>query len=191
MTVGVLVPLKAFASAKLRLAPALSAVQRAALAQSMADRVVAAAGALPVWVVCEDDGVAAWASGRGASVVKAAPRGLDHAVQHGVAAMAADGYGRVVVAHGDLPLATDLSWVAHFAGVTLVPDRKGQGTNVACVPVDAGFRFSYGPDSCAAHAAEAERVGLPVRVVADEQLGWDVDVPDDLVACPPRLLAAG
>jgi 2-phospho-L-lactate guanylyltransferase len=191
VTVGVLVPLKPFASAKLRLAPALSPARRVALVQSMAERVVAAAGALPVSVVCEDDGVASWASQVGASVVRVQPHGLDHAVRHGVAALAGDGHSRVVVAHGDLPLATDLCWVADFPGVTLVPDRRGRGTNVACVPARAGFVFRYGTDSCAAHTAEATRLGLPLRVVADEQLGWDVDVPEDLAACPAELLAAG
>jgi 2-phospho-L-lactate guanylyltransferase (CobY/MobA/RfbA family) len=64
--------------------------------------------------------------------------------------------------------------------VTLVPDRHGDGTNVACVPTEAGFRFSYGAGSCARHELEALRLRLPVRVVPDVRLGWDVDRPADL-----------
>jgi 2-phospho-L-lactate guanylyltransferase len=86
----------------------------------------------------------------------------------------------VIVAHADLPLATDLAWLAYFSGVTLVPDRREDGTNVACVPARAGFQFSYGPGSFARHQAEARARGLALRIVREPLLAWDVDVPADL-----------
>ena len=180
MTVAVLVPIKAFADAKVRLAPALPAPERAELARAMAATVIAAAHDLPVSVVCDDDGVAAWAAAHGAGVILCPGRGLNNAVADGVAALAAAGAARVVVAHADLPLASDLRPVADFDGVTLVPDRHGDGSNVVCVPTAAGFTFRYGPRSFARHRAEAERLGLPCRVLDDPRLAWDVDVPDDL-----------
>jgi 2-phospho-L-lactate guanylyltransferase len=142
--------------------------------------VLAAARPLPVSVVCDDEAVAAWAASLGASVIWAPGLGLNGAVAAGVAALASDGADRVVVAHADLPLATDITWVADFDGVTLVPDRRDDGTNVLCVPTAAGFSFAYGPGSFARHEAEAARLALPVRVVRDPNLGWDVDVPSDL-----------
>ncbi len=180
MAAAVLVPIKTFTASKLRLAPVLGRDERAELVRSMAERVLAAAGALPVSVVCEDPDVAAWSSERGASVIRVPPRGLDHAVEEGVRTLAAEGYGTVLVCHADLPLAEDLTWVADFDGVTLVPDRRGDGTNVACVPAFAGFRFAYGPGSCARHAGEGQRLGLPLRMLHEPQLAWDVDVPADL-----------
>jgi 2-phospho-L-lactate guanylyltransferase len=48
------------------------------------------------------------------------------------------------------------------------------------VPTGARFGFAYGPGSAARHRAEAERLGLALRVTEDEQLGWDVDTPEDL-----------
>lgn len=146
----------------------------------MADHVLAAARPLPTAVVCDDATVAAWAAARGASVVWAPGRGLDGAVAEGVRALAGTGARRVVVAHADLPLATDLAWVAGFDGVTLVPDRRDDGTNVVCVPASAAFAFSYGPGSFARHAAAAHRLGLPLRVVRERRLGSDLDVPADL-----------
>ena len=177
---AVVVPLKAFSGAKGRLAAALTPDQRVALVRSMAERVVLAARPLPVAVACEDDEVAAWARSRGASVVLTPGRGLDGAVEDGVRFFAAQGFSEVVVAHADLPLAEGLGRLAGFAGVSLVPDRRGDGTNVACVPATAGFRFAYGPGSCARHAGEAERLGLPLRMLHEPQLAWDVDVPADL-----------
>ena len=176
-----LVPVKSFRQAKVRLAPALSERERAELARTMATRVLAAAHALPVAVVCDDDDVAEWATTNGAEVVWRPGLGLNGAVTDGVDhLMRAHGAIEVVVAHGDLPLADDLTRVTGFAGVTLVPDRHDDGTNVLCVPTGAGFTFAYGPGSFVRHREEADRLRLPYRVLRDPRLGWDVDVPADL-----------
>lgn len=183
---AVLVPVKAFAAAKARLAGDLDGATRAELARAMAARVLGAAGPLRVFVVCDDDEVRAWAQREGAAVVWTPGLGLNGAVEAGVAELAGRGFAEAVVAHADLPLADRLDRLAGFPGVTLVPDRHRDGTNVACVPTGAGFRFSYGPGSFAAHRAEAARVGGTTRIVADEALAWDVDVPADL-ALPAHL----
>ena len=185
MAAAVLVPVKSFREAKLRLAPALDDAARSALARDLATKVLSAAAPLPVWVVCDDDEVAGWATAHGATVLLRPGRGLNGAVSDGVATLADAGFDQVVVAHGDLPLATSLAWVADFDGVTLVPDRHDDGTNVACVPSGSGFVFAYGAGSFARHAVEAERLGLAVRIVRDVPLGWDVDVPDDLTVLQP------
>jgi 2-phospho-L-lactate/phosphoenolpyruvate guanylyltransferase len=177
---AVVVPVKAFTAAKVRLAAALDPIERAALARRMAEVVLAAAPPLPAIVVCDDDDVRAWAEAAGARVVWCPGRGLNGAVADGVAALCADGVSMAVVAHADLPMATRLGWVADFPGVTVVPDRRLDGTNVLAMPTDAGFRFSYGAGSFARHRAEARACGLPARIVRDDRLAWDVDLPVDL-----------
>lgn len=187
--VAVLLPVKSFADAKLRLAPALDPSARRDLARAMATHVVACAGTLPVAVVCDDTEVAAWARDLGALVVWEPERGLNRAVEAGVARLASEGARRVIVAHADLAFAGELAWVGGFvAGVTLVPDHRDDGTNVICVPAPSGFTFSYGPGSFARHGAEAHRLGLPLRVVREPLLGHDVDLPSDLV--PSDLVVA-
>ncbi|MDP7598640.1 MAG: 2-phospho-L-lactate guanylyltransferase [Acidimicrobiales bacterium] len=178
--VAVLIPVKAFDGAKARLAPVLDPTGRADLARSMAETVIAAASPLPVTVVCDCNEVDEWARSMGADVVRVTEPGLTAAVEAGVDVLAHAGFGTVVVAHGDLPLATDLNHCVDFVGVTLVPDRHHDGTPVAVVPTGVGFRFAYGPGSFAAHVAEAERLGLSWRSLPDPQLGWDVDEPADL-----------
>ena len=179
-TTAVLIPVKAFHHAKLRLAPALDPAARAELARAMATHVVRAAGALPVAVVCDDDAVAEWATALDVQVIWCPARGLNGAVTDGVADLAGQGMTSAIVAHADLPHALDLSWLADRPGVTLVPDRRGDGTNVLVVPTAAGFRFSYGAGSFGRHRAEADRLGLAVRVEHEPRLAWDVDVPADL-----------
>ena len=179
---AVLVPVKDFARAKVRLAGVLDDATRATLARAMAERVVAAAAPLTVWCVCDDDAVAEWAASVGARVEWTPGLGLNGAVQAATERRADEGVARVVVAHGDLPFAAGLADLA-VAGdheALLVPDRRGRGSNVVSVPTGAGFRFAYGEGSLERHLAEAARCGLSVRVVRAEHLGWDVDEPDDL-----------
>jgi 2-phospho-L-lactate guanylyltransferase len=170
MSAAVLVPIKAFADAKVRLSSALSGPDRDALARRLAARVLAAAAPLPLYVACDDGDVAAFATVHGAEVLWTPGLGLNGAV-----------VGRVVVAHADLPRVRGLAELAEGTeDVVLAPDRKDDGTNVLALPAVVGFRFSYGPGSFARHRAEADRLGLTARVVRDDRFAWDVDLPADL-----------
>ena len=182
--IAVLIPIKAFHDAKRRLATSLTSPQRAELAQQMAAVVIAAAHPLPVFVVCDDLAVTEFSIAHGAEVIWCPSRGLNGAVTDGVLYLADAGFDQVIVAHADLPHAQDLAWVADFEGVTIVPDRHQEGTNVMCVPTNAGFNFAYGPGSFLLHSAEAERCQLPLRVAPHGDLGHDVDSPSDLVGVP-------
>ena len=177
---AVLVPVKAFAEAKQRLGTALSDDARQALVRRMAERVVAAAAPLPVAVVCDDKEVADWARLRGALVVWEPGRGLNGAVEAGVAHLATMGVEWVTVAHGDLPRAVGLGTLPAFDGITLVPDRWDNGTNVVHLSAGCGFRFSYGPGSFDRHCRESARIGQPLRVLRSPALALDVDWPTDL-----------
>jgi 2-phospho-L-lactate guanylyltransferase len=175
----VLIPVKAFHQAKRRLGTALSDQEREQLVRTMATHVVSACAPLPVAVVCDDEVVAAWAEERGASVVWAPGHGLNGAVRTGVDRLAQSGAHWVTVAHGDLPRAKGVGTLPPFDGVTLVPDRRDDGTNVLRLPARADFRFAYGPGSFRAHRAEATRLGLAVRILRSPDLAYDVDWPAD------------
>lgn len=181
-------PLKSFARAKARLATVLTAAQRVGLAQHTAQTVIAAAGSLPVHVVCDDREVADWAEAAGAGVIWSPGTGLDGAVRNGVAALGELGASQVIVAHGDLPCARTFDGVCLAGTITLVPDLAGDGTNVASVPVDCDFSFSYGRRSFDRHQLLALRSGLPLAVRRDPLLALDIDTPDDL--CHPLVQEA-
>ncbi|MEM9033439.1 MAG: 2-phospho-L-lactate guanylyltransferase [Actinomycetota bacterium] len=186
---ALVVPIKAFADAKGRLAERFAPQERQALAVAMADRVLAAAGSLEVFVVADDPEVVRWATAGGARVVDPGEPGLSRAVSVGVAAARRAGHDRVVVSHGDLPLADDLDRIDRHADVVLVTDRHGDGTNVVALRTDVGFRFAYGAGSRHRHVAEAHRLDQSVRVVTRSGLCWDVDVPDDIAGPVADLLA--
>ncbi|MDH3296365.1 MAG: hypothetical protein OER95_18750 [Acidimicrobiia bacterium] len=192
----VLVPVKSFDLAKGRLARFLDVDRRRVLARTLAANVIKASGDLPTYVVCDNAEVAAWALSRGTGVLWAAVPGLNQSLTRAVSAAVNDGYRRAVISHADLPLATNLTWLADTgpggriegADVVVVPDRHGTGTNVLSIPIGGreSFRLQYGVGSCRLHQDEAGRLGWSVEVVADEQLGWDLDTPEDLEALELR-----
>ena len=184
-TTAVIVPIRSFVGALSRLTGILGETRCRDLMRLMASRVVAAADGLPVHVATDDAEVAAWASGLGAAVVPAGRPGLTIAVSAAVDQLASAGVERVVVAHADLARARTLR-PAVGPGLTIVPDRQRDGSNVLCVPAAAGFRFSYGPGSFERHVAEAHRLGLGVTVVEDDSLAADIDHPEDLLALPTK-----
>lgn len=176
----VLVPVKSFADAKARLAGVLSATQREQLARFTAERVLRAAEDLTAYVVCDDHDVADWARTLGAEVLWRPGVGLDAAVNGGIDELRALGVELVIVAHGDLACARSLGGVARHGTITLVPDVVGDGTNVAAVPTDSAFRFTYGPGSFQRHLRHALALGTPVSVCHDPLLAIDIDTPSDL-----------
>jgi 2-phospho-L-lactate/phosphoenolpyruvate guanylyltransferase len=179
MDVAALVPVKSFRAAKARLAGVLTPDQRAELARWMAWRVVEAVRPHPAFVACDHEEVAAWAESVGAHVLWCPGLGLNGAVDHGVATIAGKGFDHVVIAHGDLPLATDLIDVARPDRIILVPDRRHDGTNVLARPCDTSLPASYGPASFTAHYRAAMMSGLPVVVRNDPRLALDIDTVDD------------
>ncbi|MEP7202645.1 MAG: 2-phospho-L-lactate guanylyltransferase [Ilumatobacteraceae bacterium] len=180
MNAVVLVPVKAFADAKARLAAVLGDAERQRLARWMSARVLAAAGELPTYVACDDETVAEWAGEHGASILWHPGVGLNAAVDNSVADLRAAGVSDVIVAHGDLPRAHSLATLVQPGTLTLVPDRHSDGTNVIALPTDMPFRFAYGPGSFQRHLDSAIADGLSVRVRRDSLLALDIDTPSDL-----------
>jgi 2-phospho-L-lactate guanylyltransferase len=182
----VLVPIKAFAAAKMRLDGVLDVADRAELAEAMAAHVLSAAAPLPVCVACDDLGVAAFAESHGAEVAWTPGLGLNGAVEAGVARLAALGAAYVTVVHADLPTATGIGSLEHFDGVTLAPDKKRTGTNLLRVPTSSPYTMQFGRDSMHKHLAESELRGLRIWVLDRDDLAFDVDDPEDLVQLAKR-----
>ena len=181
METAVLLPVKAFTSAKGRLSVILDRFARADLARWLATRVVAAAGDLPTFIACDDEEVATWADAHRAEVLWSPGLGLNGAVDAGRATIAGKGFEHIVIAHSDLPLATDLTALAVTDTVVIVPDRRRDGTNVVAMPVDVDLPASYGGGSFRRHVAAARATGRRLEVRPDGRLSLDVDTPADLL----------
>lgn len=193
----VLIPLKNFVDAKLRLSGMLSAAERRGLVQAMVEDVLAVVVAEPSLkgvVLLSDDpsagllaghfGVQCW-SERALGAV-----GLNGVVSAGVSRLAAQGADAVMVVHGDIPL-MDGGELAQLLDshrsrfgprVTIAPDRHGDGSNIVLCSPPQVMAFAYGENSCHAHRRNADNSGASCEVLPLPGVGRDIDNADDLLA---------
>ena len=184
-----LVPVKALAEAKGRLAPEVGPLQRRLLVIAMFEDVIAAIQSVPALeaavVVSPDREVWRRADAMGCRVVEEPPGAGD---LNGALAAAARGVANgspLLVVAADLPLASAAGLervLAAEAPVAVVPSADGAGTNVLAWREPASFAPSFGADSAARHLA----VPGAVRV-DDPGLSLDVDTVDDLRVVAGRL----
>lgn len=181
---AVVIPIRAFAGGKRRLAGLLPTVVRSDLLALLAGQVADAAAGLPTAVISSAPEVLAWAKQRGLTTI-ADPGTLNVAASAGRRWAADIGLERVIVAHADLPLARSLAELAAYGPdrvVAAVRCHRRNGTPVLSLPTALPFRFAYGEGSFARHALEASRHAAVLRRIADPCLEMDVDGPEDLWA---------
>lgn len=174
-----IVPLKAAAERKTRLAGALDSTAKAALAEDMAEHVIAtlarvdAIGSIRVLSPASGDiPGTVWEPDHG--------KGLNAELDRICAALAGE---RLLIVHADLPLlgAEDVAALiaaAEAAGAAIATDRHGKGTNALAMRAAASVGFVFGPDSLARHLQR-----LPhAAVLRREGLAIDIDTADDIAA---------
>ena len=172
------VPIKAFTIAKGRLRVA-GAPDVSALARTLASRVLAACAPRPVIVLSESEEVTTFARDRDVEVVESNATSLNEAVA-GAYGVLAERFERLIIVHGDLLHPEGLGRYSPSAGVTIVTDHHGTGTNVLVLPTGLDFHFCYGPHSAHLHQREARRLNVALEVVHDSPWRFDVDEPSDL-----------
>lgn len=181
MEIALLVPVKAFHTAKGRMATTLSPSQRNLLARWLATRVVTGSS-VPVFVACDDEQVANWTTDLGAEVLWGPGLGLNGAIDQSIDVIGGKGFDQVIVCHGDLPLARDLERLAVADTVVLVPDRRLDGTNVLVRPTAIPLAAQYGAGSFRRHYRAALRAAATNGVAVEVRLDRDLSVDLDRVA---------
>ncbi len=177
---AVMIPIKSFASAKIRLSTVLDSNARANLAKELATSVVSACLETPVFIACEDDAVESWARNLGAEILRNPSEGLNEAVDFGFRSLKDRGFESVLITHGDLVYPAGLLSLFEMEEIVIVPDSELDGTNVLVLPTNIDFEFSYGPGSYTRHLKSATMLEAEVLVVADSPFSFDIDGPDDL-----------
>jgi len=201
-TIDALIPVRALATAKKRLGPALAPEERRALAQAMLEDVLHAATTAPrlrqIWVVTGDADAAAIAQRYGARIVPehrpATGSPLNAALEEGRRVLAAHNPpDALLVLPMDLPAITSetlsefLRVVDDVPGplVAICPARDG-GTNALLLRPPALIPFLFGRGSARKHARAAEQAGAAVAIRPFPALALDLDTPEDI----RRLLTA-
>jgi len=188
-----IVPVKRFAAAKSRLAPLLSPEERAALSAAMLGDVLAAISAAPgvtaAVVVTAEPLAAAIAALHGAEVIDDGEGDdLNHAILLGATAVGRRAAEGMLVVPSDVPQVTSrvLGQAArHLRGgraAVLAPAKADGGTNLLGLSPPGMIAPAFGPGSFARHRCALLAAGVAPLIVADDDIGCDIDRPDDLAA---------
>jgi len=192
MSTIAILPVKSFGMAKQRLAPALGAGSRQALAQAMFSDVLASLRRVPgvdaVAVVTADPVAESAALGERVAVLRdTESAGQSAAALIGIRHAQAHGFDRVLLVPGDTPLldAGEIAGLLRRAldngvAAVIVPDRHGEGTNALLLTPPDAIEPSFGPGSCARHVAAARAAGASCAVETVASLALDIDTGQDL-----------
>jgi 2-phospho-L-lactate guanylyltransferase len=183
----IVLPVKSLAESKSRLAPLLTPLERGALTLAMLEDVLDAA--LPIagwetWVVSPDEAVIEVAMGRGARGIVEERPPLGNAVRQVEEEATGLGVDVLAVLLADTPLVTvgTLTRALHTLGpVVLGPSTDEVGTNLLVRRPPTAIPARFGSDSYRKHLEAAATADLPTAVVDLPELGFDLDVPGDIL----------
>ncbi len=200
MTTWAIVPVKQLHHAKSRLAPTLSAEERAALMRCLLRRLLMVLGDVKqvdeIVVVSRDQEVSRIAAGQHTHVVcEDEGVGLNGAVQLGQAYAVERGASAILILPTDLPFVTPGDVAALWGETAVSPhnavicsDRHQEGTNALLLPAATPFRFQYGAQSYQKHVSEAEHRQLKVQTAVIPGLQFDLDTLGDWKVYRERML---
>jgi 2-phospho-L-lactate guanylyltransferase len=116
-------------------------------------------------------------------------RSLNQALDQATAFAAGQGAAALLVLPADLPLLTLAEvrglWEASqqlyaSRAMVIAPDGREEGTNALLVRPAGKMRYQFGPGSFQRHCEQARALDMAWHIYRSAQLGFDVDVPDDL-----------
>ena len=185
------VPIKDFTNAKERLSQILSLQERHILARAMAEDVLRSLLGVSelegIAVVTRDAEAQALCAELGVRVLtEAENQGQTVAVMVASRTLKDEGVDSVLTIPGDVPLVLpqDIQSVLAAHGespaMTIVPARDHQGSNCVTLSPPGCVTLRFGDNSFYPHLDAARQKGIEPLTVELENLGLDIDTPDDL-----------
>jgi 2-phospho-L-lactate guanylyltransferase len=181
------VPMKSLSRAKTRLSPMMSTLERGAFALAMLEDVLdatLAVGGWDTWVISPDEVALEIAARRGARPVPEARSTLSAAVRQVETMAREEDAAALAVLPGDLPLVTAAVLgraLRTLGSVIVAPSNGGAGTSLLLRRPPRSIPARFGPDSFRRHLELARERQLPVAVVEDPELSFDLDLPGDIL----------
>lgn len=188
-----IIPIKDLSRAKQRLSSLLTSDERRNLGLAMLEDVLSAVtGAKSltgVMLVSADPDACHMAQGFGVRILNdEGSDGLNQAVTSAAQLLAQEGIPRIVVLHGDMPLAKPdeierlIAALGPAPALSIAPDSARNGSNAMAISPPGVIPFRYGRHSFTAHLQEAARKNIAPKVLDLPGLAFDVDAPEDLFA---------
>ncbi len=183
-----LVPVRALAEGKKRLASLLSPLERVALARAMLEDVLDCLSRSPsvegIAVVTGDPDAADLALSFGAPALPDSPDGgLNPSLEAAAAwARATRPDSAILILPADIPAAhpSDIAALASTDSDVVLARARDGGTNALMLRPGVILPFAFGPESCARHRALARAAGFSVAVLERPGLSLDLDRPEDI-----------
>jgi 2-phospho-L-lactate/phosphoenolpyruvate guanylyltransferase len=192
MKTFVIIPVKRFENAKMRLSSILDIEDRVRLSSLMLDytlRVLASVPSLTqaVVVVSGDKHAEQIATKHGAIFLhEEKENGVNSAVSEADAYCMKEDAEATIVIPNDLPLldATDISRVSDLAKnesrcIVICPSLRYDGTNMLLRKPPSVMSTFYDSDSYNMHVQEAIKLGVPVKLFFSKTVMYDIDTPED------------
>ena len=188
MSCAAVIAVKGVATAKSRLAGALSSEVRGRLVEVMLAQVIRAAQSAvrigEIFVV-STTAYDVLVSGAPIAAVVEGTEGLSAAFECGALRARQCGHHSVLLLPADLALVTaeDLDTLIASgceSGAALAPDTIGAGTNALYLPLPLPIRLVFGSCSCARHLAACWACGYAPAILERPGLALDIDAPGDL-----------
>jgi 2-phospho-L-lactate guanylyltransferase len=184
---AIVLPVKSLSEAKSRLEPLLTPLERAVLTLAMLEDVLDVTEQLTgweTWVISPDEAVLEIAVRRRVTPIIEETPSLPAAMQQ----VEEEAEGReaetLAVLLPDTPFVTlaALTRALHTLGpVVLGPASDGAGTNLLLRRPPRVLPARFGPDSYRRHLQEAAEADIPTSVVELREIGFDLDLPDDIL----------
>ena len=184
---AIALPVKHLDEAKSRLSSLLSPLERGALVLAMLEDVVDATLAMPgwqTWVISPDEAVLEVAARRGALPMTEERPPLRAAIHQVEEEATVRGLEALAVLLPDTPLVTPfaLTRALHTLGPAVIaPSLDEIGTNMLLRRPPTSITSHFGPDSYRHHLQAAAEADVPVAVVESAELGFDLDLPGDIL----------
>jgi 2-phospho-L-lactate guanylyltransferase len=183
----IVLPVRSLDDSKSRLQPVLSPLERGALTLAMLEDVLDATTELSgwaSWVISPDEAVLEVAARRGVRGIREERPPLANAIQQSEREAADAGADALAVLLPDTPLVTtwELVRALHTLGpVVVAPAADEVGTNLLVRRPPTSVRARFGHDSYRRHLQAAAESGLPVAIVEEDGLAFDLDEEDDIL----------
>jgi 2-phospho-L-lactate guanylyltransferase len=184
---AILLPVKSLSETKQRLAGVLSPLERGALTLAMLEDVMDITLGLQgweTWVISPDETVLETAIRRGAREIREEEPSLAKAIAQAEEEATGRAVDTLAVLLPDTPFVTTraLTVALHTLGpVVLAPASDERGTNLLIRRPPSVVRARFGNDSFRRHLQEAAEADLPSSVVELPELGFDLDLPGDIL----------
>ena len=195
LMLSAIVPVKPFLQSKQRLAGVLSPQERARLSRDLLSHTLRVLTNAPevtqTFVVSRDPAALTLAKEYQAqTIIEAGSGGLNAALTQTTEVAQASGAETILILLADLPFLSPEAIQALVREsktqpiIVIAPDRHEDGTNALCVHPPHLITYAFGERSFQRHIAQAEHIGVPVRICRLPELALDVDTPEDLERLP-------